>query len=268
MQRQRSSRWQLRPVSVTSTVSKFLLVWFLERSIPNILTAVFGCFQGLDADHAVVLESADCCGWRIALDDSGGIAKFTANPRVRVTCGETLQNGTTLDLVAAAGRDGLDLLSWDGKERPSIAPAFNCDGVVYEPPDLHPSVRDAMTFPNGAVEYGTVAELFVKTSNLYREHAGMREDLAAFTTSWTLSSWVPEFLLIPLTLCVIGAPMHQVCSLFRLFGSLCRRALLVAELSRRPPLFLHPTLMVIDPKISGSARAFWHAASCHGMFVA
>jgi hypothetical protein len=202
------------------------------------------------------------------LEDSRGIAKFAANPRVRITSGETLHNGTILDLVAAADRDGLDLLSWDGKEQSSIAPAFNCDGIVYGPPDLHATVREAMTFPKGAVEYGTVAELFMKVSNLYREYAGLPEDSAASTTCWTLSSWIPEFLLIPLTLCVSGAPMRQVCTLFRLFGSLSRRALLVAELSRHLPFFLHPTLMVIDSKLSGKARAFWGAANCHGMFVA
>jgi hypothetical protein len=67
---------------------------------------------------------------------------------------------------------------------------------------------------------------------------------------------------------VSGAPAHQIHKLFRAFGSLCRRPLLVAELSRRLPLFLRPTLMVDDPKLSATARAFWHSASRNGMFVA
>jgi len=195
-------------------------------------------------------------------------AKFAANPRLRVTCGEVLPNGTIIDLVLAADdRDGLDLLSWNGEEV-LISPAI--DGgksIHYQSPDVDLSVCQAMTFPRGATEYGTAADLFQKILSLYREHAGLREDLAAFTTWWTLASWVPERLVIPVILCVSGAPMHQVLKLFRLFGSLCRRALPVAELSRHLPLFLHPTLLVNDPNLSAKARAFWRAASCPEMFV-
>jgi hypothetical protein len=202
------------------------------------------------------------------LENSRGTAKFAAIPRVRVTCGETLENGQILDLVAAADRDGLDLLCWDGQEEPLIQPAFACDSIVYQPPDVHPSIREAMTFPNGASEYGTTRDLFMKIASAYRQHLWLPEDLAAFTTCWTLSSWVPEFMVIPLTLCVSSAPMHQICNLFQLFGSLCRRALPVAELSRRLPFFLRPTLVVNDPTLSGKALAFWRATNCHGLFVA
>ena len=200
--------------------------------------------------------------------ESLGTAQLPANPRVRVTYGEILPNRTIIDLVApAADQDGVDLLRWDGK-KVEIAPAIdNGDGIIYERPYLDLSVRQAMTFPGGASEYGTTIDLFRKILNLCREFAGLPEDLAAFATCWIFATWVPEPLLISLILCVSGAPMHQVHKLFRLFGSLCRRALLVAELSRRLPLFLHPTLMVNDPKLSGNARAFWRAASCQGVFV-
>jgi hypothetical protein len=202
------------------------------------------------------------------LEHSPGASTFTAKTRVRITCGETLPNGTIIDLVSAADREGLDVLSWDGKQEPLIAPAIDCGGVVYHPPDLDVTVREAMTFPRGAVEHGTVAELFTKIANLYREHTGLSEDLAAFATCWTLSSWIPELMLIPITLCISGALMRQICNLFRLFGSLCRRALPVAELSRRLPFFLTPTLLINDPKLSAKACASWQAANCHGLYVA
>jgi hypothetical protein len=204
----------------------------------------------------------------VALGDLRGTAKFKATPEVRITCGERLQNGAITDLVSSPDRDGLSLLSWDGKKKPVIAPAMDCGGIFYRPPDLHPSVREAITFPSGAVEYGTTTKLFTRISCLYREYVGLPEDLAAYVTCWTLCSWVPEFLLIVLTLCVSGGCMHQIHNLLKLFGSLCRRALLVAELSRRLPHFLHPTLIVSDPNLSAKAVAFWRAASCSGTFVA
>lgn len=202
-----------------------------------------------------------------ALENSVVTTQFTANPRVRTTCGETLPNGTIVDLVAIADQERLGLLVWDTKEKSFISPAIERGGILYYPPDLHQSIREAMIFPNGVAEYGTVAKLFAKISSLYREHLELPEDLAAFATCWSLSSWVPELLLVPPTLCIIGARLHQIHRLFWLFGSLCRRALPVVELSRRLPFFLHPTLMVNDSMLAGKARAFWHAAS-QGMFVA
>ena len=200
--------------------------------------------------------------------DLSGTGGFPTNPRVRITCGETLPNGTIIDLVAAADRDGLDLLSWDGKESPVVAPAIICGGTIYQPPEVDPTVREAIRFPRGAVEYGTVAELFAKVSNLCRERLGLPEDGAAFATCWILSSWVPELMLIPITLCIIGARMGQICNVFRLFASLCRRALPVAELTRRLPFFLNPTLLINDPMLSAQACASWQAANCHGLYVA
>ena len=92
-----------------------------------------------------------------------------------------------------------------------------------------------MTFPIDAVKYGT-RQLFTRISGLYRECLRLPKNLAALATCWTLGSWVPELLAVPLTLCVIGARLPQIHNLFRLFGALCRRELAVAKLSRRSDL--------------------------------
>lgn len=212
-------------------------------------------FQVTGADHAVrsfcqlLRPSAE-----VSLGNSRGTAMFTANPQVRITCGETLPNGTIIDLVAAADRDALDVLSYNDKLEVSIAPAIDAGaGIFYQPPDLHASVRAAVTFPQGAVQYSAVAELFVKICALFCKLVGLPEDLAAFATCWTLSTWIPELMLIPLALVVSGGLKHQNCNVLRLFGSLCRRALLVAELSRHLPFFLNPTLLINDPRLSPKA---------------
>jgi hypothetical protein len=200
-----------------------------------------------------------------ALENPGGTSSFTAKPQERTTYGETLTNGTILDLVDAGDRDGLTLLFWDGK-RTLVRPVINCDGISYHPPILHPSIRAAIRFPNGASGYRTTLELFRKVADACSQHLRLAEDWAAFATCAILSSWVHEILLIPITLCVSGAFM-QVCNALRFLGALCRRALLVAELNRRLPFFLRPTLVVNDPMLKGKS-AFWRAASCPGVFVA
>ncbi len=203
------------------------------------------------------------------MENSRGTTMFTANPQVQVTCGEILSNGTIIDLVAAADRDGLDVLSCNDKLELSIAPAIDTGaGVFYQPPALHPSVRAAVMFPQGAVQYGAVAELFGRICVLFCKLVGLPEDLAAFATCWTLSTWIFELMLIPLTLVISGALRRQTCNVLRLFGSLCRRALPVAELSRRLPFFLNPTLLINDPRLSAKECVSWQAANCHGLYIA
>ena len=159
-----------------------------------------------------------------------------AKPWVRATCGETLPTGEILDLVAAPDGEGLHLLRWDAEQKPVIAPNIECGGVLYHPANLHQSILQAVRFPNGAVEYGTDAELFGKISGVCGKYAGLPEDLATYSTCFILASSVPELLPIPLTLCVSGAPVHQIHKLFGLIRELVWRGLQVAELSRRLPL--------------------------------
>ena len=187
-----------------------------------------------------------------------------AATRTHVTWGELLADAV-IDVVASKDRDGLDVLSWDGK-RVFTAPQIPYHGVVYLAPDLDPSIRQALRFPNGATGYGSAVKLFTSITTVYREHLGLSEDLATFTTCWNLATWVPELMLVPLTMCVT-ATRCQVVNLFRMFRSLCRRPLMVAELSRRLPIFLHPTLLVDDPKLSAKACAFWCAANLPGAVV-
>ena len=193
---------------------------------------------------------------------------FTAKLQQRITYGETLPNGSILDLVDTGDRDGLSLLFWDGKE-PLIRPVIEYGGVSYRPPNLHPSIRAALRFPRGASKYGATRDLFMKIVNALGEHLGLPEDYAAFATCWILTSWVLERIVVPPTLCVRGE-LGQLCNAMRMFTALCRRALLVAELSRRLPFLLRPTLLVNDPVLSESEVdcAFWRTAGCDGMFVA
>jgi hypothetical protein len=187
-----------------------------------------------------------------------------AKTRPQITYGELVADAV-IDVVASKDPDGLDVLSWDGRKL-FTAPRLDYRGVVYCAPDLDPSIRRAIRFPNGATDYGSATKLFTNIANLYREHLGLAEDLAAFTTCWNLATWIPELMLMPVTMCVT-ATKFQVLNLFRMFHSLCRRPLMVAELSRRLPIFLHPTLLVDDPKLSPKACSFWRAASVPGVIV-
>src|SRR5579872_7584433 len=173
------------------------------------------------------------------LDDPSKNTELAA-PQLRLTFGERLPDGSIVDPVAPKDGATLELIHCTGSGKVRVAPLIECGSVIYQAPDLHPSVRGAVIFPRGAADYGTMAELFAKIFSAYRERAGLPENLSALAASWTLATWVTEFIVIPLTLCVSGAPTYQIHTLFRLFSKLCHRALLVAELSRHLPFSLRP----------------------------
>lgn len=60
-------------------------------------------------------------------------------------------------------------------------------------------------------------------------------------------SWFSDWHVRPLTLCISGLDMDRSMRLFRLLHAICRRAIMVAELSFSFPLFLSPTLLVNVP---------------------
>ena len=190
-----------------------------------------------------------------------------AETPIRITYGEVFENAV-IDIVASAegtDRDGLNLLFWGGG-KVHVASEIKHRGIVYRAPDLDSSIRQAMRFPPGATAYGSFTTLFKNVANLYRQHLGLPEDMANFTTSWNFSTCIPELMLIPPTL-AITASRCQVRNLFRMFHSLCRRSLMVAQLSRHLPIHLGPTLLVDDPTLSPKACAFWSAANSPGMVV-
>ena len=200
------------------------------------------------------------------LDDPNRKMEFAA-PQLRLTFGEKLADGSVVDAVAPKEGAPLELIHWKSPDNLLVAPLIECGSLIYQAPDLHPSVREAVIFPTGATDYGTLAELFTKIFTAYRERAGLPENLSALAASWTLATWVAGLISIPLTLCVSGAPTHQLHNLFRLSRVLCHRALLVAELSRQLPFYLRPTLIIEDPQISAKSRMFWRAASSPGTYV-
>lgn len=204
---------------------------------------------------------------KVGKNSRGTKTNSGAEAPIRITYGEVFENAV-IDLVASAegaDRDGLNLLFWGGGKA-HVASEIKHRGVVYRAPDLDSSIRQALRFPPGATAYASPAKLFTSVADLYREHLGLPEDMANLTTCGNFSTWIPELMLIPPTL-AITASRCQVRNLFRMFHSLCRRPLMVAQLSRQLPIHLGPTLLVDDPTLSPKACAFWSAANFPGMVV-
>ena len=113
-------------------------------------------------------------GWRKIWDDPNRKMEFAA-PQLRLTFGEKLADESVVDAVAPKEGAPLELIHWKSLDNLLVAPLIECGSLIYQAPDLHPSVRQAVIFPTGATDYGTLAELFTKIFTAYRERAGLPE---------------------------------------------------------------------------------------------
>jgi len=116
---------------------------------------------------------------------------------------------------------------------------------------------------------------------------GVAPEEAALLTAWSTSTWFPECASSPPTLLISGTDMCHAITLLRMLRCLCRRALLLADISRSGLLdvtFLQPTLLLNQPgrlpkiwplfgasnhqgvSVLGKGRAH-HLAGCKAFFL-
>jgi hypothetical protein len=129
------------------------------------------------------------------------------------------------------------------------------------------SLLRAVTFPCGIAEFGARLELFQKIAGHFQHFACVLPQEAASLAYVVMRSWVPELDPGPFTAYITGAAAARRQRLRRLFHAFGRRPFVTAQLSRRLPLFLAPTLVLTDPMLSAQAMVFWRASNYHGVYV-
>ena len=189
-------------------------------------------------------------------------------PRMRLTAGEVLPDGAILDLVSVPAQAGLSLLLADGSAEPRIGSTITHGGDIYQAIPVDPSILSAVRFPSSLAPYGTIAELFERISSLYRVFLGWSEESSTLKAIFDIASWLPEMLPVSLTVGILSPTLRQVFNLLAISGAVCRRALCVARLSDRLPLFLRPALYLTDPNLSEEDCFFLSATGIRGVYAA
>jgi len=192
--------------------------------------------------------------------------------RVFQTSGEIFPDGTAIELVGtgSATDDKLNLLFWDGKTA-SIAPQVERDRLIYKPPNLHASVRQAIRLPRRAGSYGKAKALFADIQNLFEKYVGGDYREAAALTLWVVTTWFPDCVPSPPQLSLSGPDMRVGVTLLALLNCLCRHPLVITDLTRHTFCSLvsrlQPTLLVSQRDLSPKLLSLWHATAFQGMFV-
>ena len=94
-------------------------------------------------------------------------------------------------------------LIWDGK-RALVVPFLDRGDIVYRPPALAPSLRQAIRFPTAPVRYGSLRVLFEDTARVFERRRFAKDDARGYSLI-VLACWVPELFPSPPTLLVGGS---------------------------------------------------------------
>jgi hypothetical protein len=186
------------------------------------------------------------------------------------TTGEVFSDGTALELIRpGSGAGETSLLRWDGKSA-TIGQQFDVDGKIYRPPQLHPASLRALRLPGRIAPYGSTRELFDGIWKLLIEFTDIEEDHARQIAYFNLGSWLPDRLLVAPFLCIIAPLGVAKAQLLRLLSILCRRPLMLAEMT--PAAIsslasLKPTLLFDEPNLSRRAERFLNVSNNYRHFA-
>lgn len=194
---------------------------------------------------------------------SGGTFTSSSSPQLRTTSGEILADGSILDIVENGGK--LQLYHWDG-QREIVDAVIQRNNTIYQLPQVHRSLRDAIKFPSGRAEFGSASKLFTDAQSVFLDK-GFSADAAGLGTLFALISCVCEAVVIPPTLLIYDSDLRVAEVFFSMLSCLCRRPLLVAQLSRALPFCLRPTLLIMRGELSAKERGFWSAVNIRDVRV-
>lgn len=182
---------------------------------------------------------------------------------VAETGGTVLLDGRCIELVR--DKTGNLRLFDSGEKR--LAERVKCDGRIYVPPSLSPSLLEALTLPAGFTPSDSTKETFAKLSSVFVEHS-MPESVAQKLTLWALSTWFAD--LLPVAPCLIlTGPRPEASLVLRLLSSVVRHGLSVGAFDiagfRSLPMHLQPTLLISD--VSPSKLKLLAASNDHRAYL-
>jgi hypothetical protein len=187
------------------------------------------------------------------------------------TVGGFLPDGTFVELVRKDESGALGLLTWDGTSD-TLADHIWCKGRNYIPIALDPTIRRAMRFPSRTMAYGSTPELFTDLCRVIARFHDLPERLILHVAYFIFATWLIDWIPVAPFLSILAPPTAPSVPLLQLLALLCRRSLLLGELSPAGlctlPMDLKPTLLVSAVELSTSLQRLLRATSHQGAYIA
>jgi len=186
------------------------------------------------------------------------------------TTGECFSDGTVLELVRlnpASGQVGL--LRWDGRKA-TIDQHFEVNGRVFRPPRLNSTLLSALRLPEHVAQYGSTRELFTELYKHIKYYTDIAEASVQIIAYFVLADWLLGRLSVAPLLFITAPPGTPRAQLLRLLSGLCRRPLMLAEVTASvlsSLAGLRPTLLLDEPNLRGRVLRLLYATNVRGRFV-
>lgn len=136
------------------------------------------------------------------------------------------------------------------------------DGQVLMPPAKGSKILGCIRLPRGAESYGSAQELVTSLESLISQCIGLDEKYLPVLANFVLSTWFVDRFSVAPYLSVVGLPQSGKTTLLRLLSLVCRRSLLIADIS--PSSFYRacarfmPTILIDETGTAGNNRALRH----------
>jgi hypothetical protein len=198
------------------------------------------------------------------------ISERHADKRVVHTGGKTFSDGLTLELVRTPNGE-LNFLIWDGKSA-KTAEKFVGHGETFVPRPIDLTILGSLQLPSNTAEYGSTRKLFTEISGLISRLAPVAEGVAQLLTFFVFATWLTDSLPLAPFLWIVTPPTTTSAPLVQLLSLLCRRALVVHDISSAGfhslPRDLQPTLLAEVFQPTRRVLNLLRASTRHGVFIA
>lgn len=178
-------------------------------------------------------------------------------------------DGSILELIRIPNGE-LSFLIWNGKSA-KTAGQFERSGETFAPPRVHPTILPWLQLPSKTKEFGSTRKLFAEISGLIsRTQVG--DGVAKALSFFVFATWLDEYLPVAPFLWIVVPPTAAVEPLLQVIHLLCRRSLVLSDISaarfRFLPVDLRPTLIMEVYQQSRQVLNFLRASKRHGALIA
>ncbi len=186
------------------------------------------------------------------------------------TGGQVFSDGSVLELIQGPNCE-LNLLSWDGKSA-KTAGQFVRGDETFVPLRVDATILRALRFPSKIAKYRSTLKLFTEISDAISRVTQAGDGIVLLLTFSVFATWLADSLPVAPFLWIVTPPTTTAAPLAQLLALLCRRALVVSDISwagfRALPMDLQPTLLTEIFQPTRRVLNLLRASTRHGALVA
>jgi len=194
------------------------------------------------------MDSRGCRAVSPLTGKTQGVGPARSEDEAVPTAFEVFPDGSLLELVRDPSDPGaLRLLHWNGQTAIQVH-QIELEGQIFVPPKITRSKLEAVCLPSGIQRCGPPREILNDIAEVISNFVELLEGELRLVSAYALYSWLPDRLPVAPYLWLVGPLGSGKTTLLRLLSCLCRRAVLIGDVSQASLYLLvnelNPTLLL------------------------